>query len=257
MKYDDAAAERLEQVYRGADVAAQRTHVLDTLSLRPGESVIDIGSGPGFLCEDMARAVGSRGSVLGVDLSPDLIHRADARKSSAWLRYLQGDATALPAQDQTYDVMVSTQVAEYVPDIAAFCREAFRVLKPGGRGLVLATDWQALSWHSEHPERMERVMRAFAPHCAHSSLPRILAPLLRAAGFAVDRVSAFPIINIDWSEENYSCTATDFVIGYVRSEGNVAEAELTAWQEELKSLAARGAYFFMSNRVLFEVRRPE
>jgi len=256
MNYDDAAAERLEAVYLGPDVVAQRKETMRRLALKPGEHVLDIGSGPGFLCQEMAEAVGPSGRVHGIDISPDMITRASSRNSYVWLSFAECDATALPESDQVYDVVVSTQVAEYVPDISRFCSEAFRVLKPGGRGLILATDWDAVAWFSDDPSRMERVLEAFRPHCADSQLPRTLAPRLRKAGFTVTSVSAFPIINLDWEEGCYSQKATPFIAGYIRSQASLPESEIQAWEAELQELASQGRYFFSSSRILFEIFRP-
>jgi ubiquinone/menaquinone biosynthesis C-methylase UbiE len=255
MRYDDDVAERLEAIYRGHDVEAQRAHTLALLGLEPGERVLDIGSGPGFLCQEMAAIVGPSGRVRGIDLSPDFVRRAAARNACAWLDYAEGDATDLPEPDAGYDAIVSTQVAEYVPDVAGFCSEAFRVLRPGGRGVLLATDWDALAFHSDDPDRMRRVLDAFKPHCADSVLPRTLAPRLRAAGFEVTRVSCFPIVNTDWAEGCYSRGMAGFVAAYARRTGALPEAEIAAWEAELPALAAEGRYFFLTSRILFEVRR--
>jgi len=144
MEYDEAAAERLEAVYLGPDVVAQREDTLSRLSISEGEKVLDIGSGPGFLTIALAEATGSSGDVVGVDISQQMVMRAASKSSHSWLSYKVADATALPFTDNRFDVVVSTQVAEYVPDIDAFCSEVFRVLKLNGRGLILATDWDAV-----------------------------------------------------------------------------------------------------------------
>ena len=128
--------------------------------------MLDVGCGPGFLAQEMAPLVGPSGHVRGVDISEDLLARATARNNRAWVSYGSGDAAALAEPDASYDVYVSTQVAEYVPDIGAFAREAHRVLRPGGRGLIVATDWGQVAWYSEDPKRMERVLDAFEAHCA-------------------------------------------------------------------------------------------
>ena len=256
MDYDEAAAERLEAVYLGADMVAQRKETLRRLALQPSEAVLDIGSGPGFLAQEIADVVGPSGRVRGVDLSPDMIRRASDRNSKTWLSFVDGDAAALPEPDQAYDVVVSTQVAEYVPDVTSFCSEAFRVLKPGGRGLILATDWDAVAWYSDDPSRMKRVLEAFKPHCADSQLPRTLAPRLRQSGFTVTDVSAFPIINLDWEEGCYSQKAAPFIAAYVRGQDALPEAEILAWEAELEELALQGRYFFSSSRILFMVHRP-
>ena len=256
MDYDDQTAERLEAVYLGPDVVAQRQDTLRRLKLKPGERVIDIGSGPGFLCQEMAEIVGPGGHVTGIDLSSAMVRRSKERNSRPWVSFRQGDATALPEEDVSYDVVVSVQVAEYVPDISCFCSEAYRVLKPGGRGLIIATDWDAIAWHSDDHERMSRVLQAFKSHCAHSCLPRTLAPHLREVGFSVTSVAIFPIVNLQWLEGCYSQKVAPFITAYVRSQGTLPEDELQAWEVELARLGDEGRYFFSSNRYIFEIERP-
>jgi len=76
MEYDDAAAERLEAVYLGPDVVAQREDTLKRLAVESGERILDIGSGPGFLAEALADRTGPNGEVIGVDISEQMITRA-------------------------------------------------------------------------------------------------------------------------------------------------------------------------------------
>ena len=88
MEYDDAAADRLEAVYLGPDVVAQREDTLRRLSVQEGERVLDIGSGPGFLAAQMADQTGPDGEVIGVDISEQMVERASQRKEHDWLSYL-------------------------------------------------------------------------------------------------------------------------------------------------------------------------
>ena len=256
MDYDEAAAERLEAVYLGSDVVAQRVETLRLLGVQPGEAVLDIGSGPGFLASDLADAAGPKGRVIGVDISEPLIARARQRARQNWLTYELADATALPFEDAIFDVVVSTQVAEYIADIEGFCAEFTRVLRPGGRGLIVATDWDAVCFHSEDPDRMNRVMAAFAPHCADSRLPRTLGRRLRDAGLDVDKIAYFPIINASCYEGSYSKGLMPFIKNYVMGQGSLTEVELDAWMAEQAVLDARGEYFFSTGRFMFMVSRP-
>jgi len=257
MEYDEAAAERLEAVYLGPDVVNQRRDTLERLSITGGESVLDIGSGPGFLATEMADATGSTGKVVGVDISKQMVDRAASKSTQPWLSYQVADATELPFEDESFDVVVSTQVAEYVPDIEAFCAEIYRVLKPNGRALILATDWDAVCWHSEEPERMERVLKAFAPHCADSRLPRTLASRLRKSGLAVDDVTYFPIINVDRYEGCYGAMVVPFIKAYVSSQNSVPSEELELWSDEQAELDERGEHFFSTGRFSFSVSKSE
>jgi ubiquinone/menaquinone biosynthesis C-methylase UbiE len=256
LQYDEAAARQLEEIYLSADVVAQRARTMALLGLKPGERVLDIGSGPGFLCTDMAAAVGPQGKVRGIDISPMMVARAAARNPEGWVSFATGDATKLDEADASYDVVVSVQVAEYVPDIDAFCREAFRVLKPGGRALIMATDWDAIAWYSRDPARMQRVLAAFAPHCADSALPRTLARHLRGAGFALGAVTPHPILNHGWKDDSYGCRVIPFITAYVSRQKGVAAEELAAWGEEQRALGASGEFYFLTCRMFFAARKP-
>ena len=120
-------------------------------SLSRGERVLDVGCGPGFLCESVAEIVGNDGAVIGVDISSDLIALCRRRSPPKWLSYVVADATQLAQPDASFDAVVCTQVAEYIPDVRRALSEAFRVVKQGGRALFVATDWDAVVWHSENP----------------------------------------------------------------------------------------------------------
>jgi len=255
LQFKDEQARRLEAIYSTADVRAQREEALRLLALSPGEAAIDVGSGPGFLCESMADLVGARGQVLGIDASPDLVELARRRNRRGWLRYEHGDAVALAVDDQAFDVAVSSQVLEYVADTDRGLREMHRVLKPGGRVLIVDTEWDAVVWRSAEPARMAKVLTAWEAHCTDSRLPRTLAPRLRAAGLAVEGVSGFPIIDTTLAEENYSGGLIVSIVEFLRKQGSVPPEELEAWRADLMALSAKGEYFFGTMRYMFRARK--
>lgn len=256
LTFEGTEADALERNYRGQDMAAQRQVTLDKLAVQPGERVIDIGAGPGFLAADIADLTGPTGGVMGIDISDDLIARAKARNSRTWLDYAKGDATTLPVEENSFDVAVSTQVAEYMTDLAPFCAEIARVLKPGGRGLILTTDWEGQRWYSADPDRMARILRAEMTSVAQTNVPRVLAPHLRAAGLIVTGVSCHEIVNLDRSEGNYSARRTQTVVDYVGPTGTIPAQELAAFAAEQDDLDANGAYFYSIGRYLFQFTKP-
>jgi SAM-dependent methyltransferase len=181
MPFDEATSRRVEAAYSTPDVAGQRRTVLAALGLKPGEDVLDIGSGPGFLACEMSSEVAPGGSVTGVDPSGSMLSIARARSrpaGSAPAEFRPGEATALPCAAGSFDVVTSTQVYEYVDDVPAALAEAWRVLRPGGRLLVLDTDWDSIVWRSGDDDRMRRVLRAWDGHLADPHLPRRLTGLL-------------------------------------------------------------------------------
>src|SRR6266540_1746871 len=111
----------LEAVYRTPDVVAQRHATLHALGLQAGERALDVGAGPGFLVAEMAEQVGPNGHVTGLDISDSMVALAQRRCAKEPIKsrttIVKGDATALPFPDASFDVAVSAQVYEYVPDI--------------------------------------------------------------------------------------------------------------------------------------------
>src|SRR5260370_36702865 len=118
LTFTEDAARHLARVYLTPDVVAQRAETMKQLALSPGERVLDIGCGPGFLCESIAAAVGSDGAVTRIAISRDLIPLCKTQNPPKWLSYAVGDATKSPHADAPVDVGVGTQVAQYGPYIA-------------------------------------------------------------------------------------------------------------------------------------------
>jgi len=105
-------------------------------ALRPGETVLDLGSGGGFDCFLAAQRVGPTGQVIGVDMTPDMISKARANAeigSYANVEFRLGEIEALPVADGAVDVIMSNCVINLSPEKPRVYREAFRVLKTGGR----------------------------------------------------------------------------------------------------------------------------
>ena len=104
--------------------------------IRPGEAVVDVGSGAGFDSLVAGRMVGPTGSVTGVDMTPEMLRKArdNARLMGAsQVSFREGLVERLPLEDGCADVVISNGVVNLVPDKEAAAREIFRVLKPGGR----------------------------------------------------------------------------------------------------------------------------
>jgi arsenite methyltransferase len=251
-QFDDAVVQRLQAVYKTEDVVAQRRQVIAALDLRAGDKVIDIGTGPGYLAADMAKAVGSKGRVVAVDLNESMLQVARASCSEfAWIDLVNADAVRLPGGDGTFNAAVSTQVYEFVPDVQAALVDAWRVLRPGGRLVILDTDWDSLVWASSNDERMARLLKVWDGHLADPHLPRTLAGSLIDAGFEVDAVSAVPIVNTTYDQEVFSFYMSKQVAEFIAGRQGVTEGDVAGWLQDLEASHDARRYFFSLNRYLF------
>jgi arsenite methyltransferase len=252
LQFDEKALQHLEMTYRSPEVSAQRRVLLESAAPRPGERALDIGCGPGFVTEELARAVGPAGSVHAMDNSDSAVIMTRRRCAEfANMQVQTADAAQLPYSDANFDLGVSTQVYEFIPDVHTALSELHRVLRPGGRAVIIDTDWQTILWHTRHPDRMARVLKVWDEHLAHPALPRTLGPLLRNAGFSLLECRVIPYLDVTYKPENYSFHMTRTVCGFVRGRQGITREEANDWAREFQELADAGAYFFCLNRFLF------
>ena len=180
--------QQLEAAYLTPEIVQQRRLQLAALDLKPGEDVLDIGSGPGLLAAQAAATVGSSGSVYEVDPSVPMLSIAarwsEPVASSAPVRLQAADACALPFAGESFDAAAAVQVYEYVSELRVALAEAHRVLAAGratagGRHIL-----ESIVWRSSDVARMLRVPAAWDEHLVDPHLPRRLT-MLEEAGFTV------------------------------------------------------------------------
>lgn len=176
----------LDAVPAGADMGLGCGNPKAIAALQPGETVVDLGAGGGFDCFLAVREVGDKGRVIGVDMTPDMVSkaRANARKANyANVDFRLGEIEHLPIADGVADVVISNCVINLSPDKPQVFREAFRVLKAGGRlaiSDVVATVDLPESWRED---------AALIAGCmGNASRIEALEAMMRDAGFTQIRI---------------------------------------------------------------------
>ncbi|MGH3871593.1 MAG: methyltransferase domain-containing protein [Pseudonocardiaceae bacterium] len=257
LRFDGAHATQAEAQYHSPEMSRQRDHLRALLALRPGERVLDIGCGPGILAEEMAREVGPTGAVCGIDISESMLALAEQRCGAEDQVTLQpGRAESIPFGDEEFDTAIAVQVYEYVPDVERALAELFRVLRPGGRAVILDTDWDSLVWHTEDRTRMRGILELWDGHLADPRLPERLGHLLTRAGFEEKSLTTLTFLNRECHEGTYSFWLIGFVESFVCAQGGGSPEEAHAWAAELRALARERRYFFSLGRYAFTVLRP-
>ncbi len=256
-QFDASEAARLEKHYAVPVIVEQRRRTLQALSATSGERILDIGCGRGFLTADIASIVGPAGRVCAVDVSEPMLEAARRRCGSlSMVECQRADARNFPYPDAAFDAAVAVQVYLFVPELAAALAELRRVLRPGGRAVVLDTDWGSACWNSRDPARMARVLESWKHRYNNAHIGRILPGALRRAGFVIDRAEAVPIVELAATGENYGGGQLNEVTKYVGSRQDDVASEAQAWKDEQLALAESGDYFFSLNRYLFVAHRP-
>jgi SAM-dependent methyltransferase len=154
--------------------------------LRPGETVLDLGSGGGIDVLLSARRVGPTGFAYGLDMTDEMLDLAERNRQAAGaenVRFLKGTIERIPLPDHTVDVVISNCVINLSADKDAVLREAFRVLKPGGRFAVC--DVVVLK---DLPPTIRTSMGSWAGCVAGALHERDYRARLSAAGFAAPEV---------------------------------------------------------------------
>ncbi len=251
LEFDDEGSRLVEEFNASAGATARKA-----LALKRGDRVLDVGSGPGHQAFDMSSVVGATGRIDGVDSAESAVETSRRRCSELGnVSFQFGEASKLPFDDATFDAVMSSQVFEYLDDVASGLAQMFRVLKSGGRVLIHDTDWGAALWHSSDPGLMARIMKIWDGHLADPHLPQSLGRKLADAGFKNVRAEAIVQVETNYDPSSVSATLMKFVIGYVVSQG-VSQSEVNAWADDLRSLGSSGDYFFSSNEYIFTADKP-
>lgn len=193
-KFIGYSDDELAAVPDGANLGLGCGNPIALASLKPGEIVLDLGSGAGFDCFLAAQKVGATGKVIGVDMTAAMIEKArdNARKGNySNVEFRLGEIEHLPVADNFADVLISNCVINLSPDKAQVFREAFRALKPGGR--LMISDIVLLA---ELPEPIQQSIDAYVGCLAGALLKDDYLGKIKAAGFqnveVVDE-TVFPI----------------------------------------------------------------
>ncbi|KYK37535.1 MAG: arsenite S-adenosylmethyltransferase [Theionarchaea archaeon DG-70-1] len=175
------ADEELAEVPEGSNLGLGCGNPVALASVSRGETVLDLGSGAGFDCFLVANRVGETGKVIGVDMTPEMVEKARRNAEKGGYENVEfrlGEIEDLPVEDSSVDVVISNCVINLSPGKERVFKEAFRVLKPGGRMII--SDMVLLK---ELPQFIKDSKRAYTGCVAGAVLKDEYLKLIEKAGF--------------------------------------------------------------------------
>ena len=188
--------EEMAAVPEGANLGLGCGNPTAIAALKPGETVLDLGSGAGFDAFLSARQVGPTGKVIGVDMTPDMLSRAreNAKKGKFnHVDFRQGEIENLPVESNTVDTIISNCVINLSPDKPKVFSEAFRVLKPGGR--IAVSDIVLLE---PLPDYVRDSVAAYTACVAGANLKEEYLGAIMQAGFEKIEVVGENVFDLDF-----------------------------------------------------------
>jgi SAM-dependent methyltransferase len=203
------------------------------IDLKPGETVLDLGSGGGIDVLLSAKRVGPSGKVYGLDMTDDMLDlaRDNQRKAGATnVEFLKGTIEAIPLPDQSVDVIISNCVINLSVDKDAVLREAFRVLKPGGRFAV-----SDVVVRGEVPAEIRRSLELWVGCVAGALRDDEYVSKLQVAGFTDASVDPWRVYQVDDARAFLAEAGVDVERIALEVDGKVASAFIRARKPEAKT----------------------
>ena len=239
-------AAALEERAQAVDQLQVNGALVEALAPVAGEHILEVGCGSGVLCRQIAPGVVPRGKITGVDISPEFLKIAQGYAASADLpgriQWGAGQAEILPFQDASFDGVFAARLLLHISDPQPVLNELVRVVRPGGRVVVM--DWDFDTVALDHSDR-ELSRRLIHWRCDHHGGNNWSGRQLwgRMAATGLVNVKVAPVVSVA-RRENDSLTLSLFKAAQVaRDGGAIATDEYDAWVGELRSSLATGCFF--------------
>jgi ubiquinone/menaquinone biosynthesis C-methylase UbiE len=247
MEFTEPVLLELESQRRSPASVAKRDRVLKLLQPMPGERILDIGCGGGAFCREVAPLVAPGGSVLGIDVAQaavDIARRLSALDDRFELTFAEADAHDLPFGDATFDAAVCMSVLDFCQDPCQVLAEARRVVRPGGRFLVVNSDEDTRIYNGRDRELGRRMARAIADRGNDPWLGRCLAPMLTAAGFHLEQEVVIVDLEREFAAGTSGYALAHLVRDYLLQTAGIPSADYERWLADLAACAVDGSYCY-------------
>jgi ubiquinone/menaquinone biosynthesis C-methylase UbiE len=236
------------------DIKSVKRVMLAQLELHDGVSLLDVGCGTGDDVWDLARVVGPRGRVVGVDVSSAMIAEAKKRHATSELpvEFVEGEAQDLAFPEASFDRCRTERMLMHLNDPECALAEMVRVTRPGGKVVVFDFDWDTVFADSPYKETTRKLVHAFSDGIKHGWIGRSLPRLFHAAGLT--EVTCVPHA-VRW----YGAFAHRIFDGHLakaQQAGVLSADELASWWHHLEQAEAAGQFHLGILGFIVSGRKP-
>ncbi len=236
----------------------QRTYSL--MQILPGQKVLDVGCGPASDTLQLGQLVGPTGKVFGVDYDQAMIDEAEKRADQAgmagWVKHECADSGSLPFETDEFDACRSERLFQHLHDPERTLSEMIRVTKPGGRVVVLDTDWGSFSIDTSEADIERRLVRFFAEkQLLNGFSGRHLYHLFKQQNLTDVTVELCPLYVTSYSLARQLITLFNTTEPIALGEGIVTEGEIQRWHASLEQADSHDAFFCSVTQVLVVGRK--
>ncbi len=232
--------------------------LLEVLSLSPDKSydVLDIGCGYGDFLGALGKATSTNSKLIGIDPMESSISSAQSVYPGIDFRLEKFEGT-LNYPDSTFDVVVSVDTLECIPDKTALINEIHRVLKPGGTVLIAHWDWDTQTYYSEHKEIIRSFVAKFSDwqqgwmDACDGQMGRKLWGLFESSGKFSGTADIFTLIETEFKDDCYGHDRLQDLASLV-AKGEIQRDEYELILNEMREFSADNKYFYSLNSFIYK-----
>jgi SAM-dependent methyltransferase len=247
LEFDTTLLETLERSRAAPSAQLKAERYITMLAAQPGERILDVGCGGGWLSRRVAPLVQPAGQVLAVDTASAAIAIAvnhSAEFASSVLRFECADVSALPFAKNEFDAALCVSMLGFCEDPAQALTEIRRVLRPGGRLVVANSDEDTRIYNARDRERGRRIERAMADRTREPWIGRRLGHLLVQGGFRLVRETVACDVEHRFAPGCAGYTLAHALRGYLVTHGGIALDEYESWLTDLREADWEGSYTY-------------